>query len=157
MQRRHGKNSTSRAILHSFVSRSLQINKRVGGKILKKRIHVRIEHVRPSRCREDFLARVQANDEKKRAAKAANQKISTKRIMPGPRGAFSITNAKMETVTPIPYDIVKVRPSETAVGWMNVQCWCCCELTIEKVLIIVPVLFAFLYPFQTNRRVCSRK
>ncbi len=43
----------------------------VNGRIINKRIHVRIEHVRPSRCREEFLRRCKENDEKKHAAKVA--------------------------------------------------------------------------------------
>lgn len=36
---------------------------------MKKRIHVRVEHVMPSRCREEFLARRAHNDEIKHEAK----------------------------------------------------------------------------------------
>ena len=43
----------------------------MNGRIINKRIHVRIEHVRPSRCREEFLQRCKENDEKKHAAKVA--------------------------------------------------------------------------------------
>ena len=43
----------------------------VNGRIINKRIHVRIEHVRPSRCREEFLRRCKENDERKHAAKVA--------------------------------------------------------------------------------------
>jgi hypothetical protein len=43
----------------------LQVNTR----IIRKRIHVRVEHVQPSRCREDFLARRVANDKAKAEAK----------------------------------------------------------------------------------------
>merc|ERR1711939_233134 len=39
----------------------VEINKQVRNKIIKKRIHVRIEHIQPSRCREDFLKRVKAH------------------------------------------------------------------------------------------------
>lgn len=42
----------------------------VNGRIIKKRIHVRVEHVTPSRCREDFLARRTKNEELKKKAKA---------------------------------------------------------------------------------------
>lgn len=38
------------------------VNKRVGVRIIPKRIHVRIEHVRMSSCREAFKSRVRAND-----------------------------------------------------------------------------------------------
>ena len=46
-------------------------SRQIGNRQLKKRIHVRVEHVQPSRCREDFLARRTANDIKKAAAKKA--------------------------------------------------------------------------------------
>lgn len=41
----------------------------VGHRILRKRIHVRIEHVAPSRCREEFLVRQKKNDQIKHEAK----------------------------------------------------------------------------------------
>ena len=41
----------------------------VGTRIMKKRIHVRVEHAVPSRCREEFLARRSSNDALKAAAK----------------------------------------------------------------------------------------
>jgi large subunit ribosomal protein L21e len=68
----HGKtgviwNVTPRAV-------GVQVNKLVGNRIIRKKIHVRIEHVKHSTCREDFLKRVKVNDEKKRTAKAAGSK-----------------------------------------------------------------------------------
>jgi large subunit ribosomal protein L21e len=47
-------NVTNRAI-------GVEINKRVLGRFLRKRIHVRVEHLRPSRCRLDFIRRSQEN------------------------------------------------------------------------------------------------
>jgi large subunit ribosomal protein L21e len=44
----------------------VEVNKQVRGYILKKRIHVRVQHIRPSRCNEDFLARRKARLEGKR-------------------------------------------------------------------------------------------
>ncbi len=41
----------------------------VGTRIMKKRIHVRIEHAVPSRCREEFLKRRSDNDALKAEAK----------------------------------------------------------------------------------------
>lgn len=41
----------------------------MNGRIIRKRIHVRIEHVQPSRCREDFLRRRETNDRIKHEAK----------------------------------------------------------------------------------------
>ena len=43
----------------------VELNKKVGGRIFRKRINVRIEHVQPSRCREDFLNRRNRNEELK--------------------------------------------------------------------------------------------
>merc|ERR1719350_2193301 len=37
------------------------INKRVRHRIMRKRIYVRTEHIRPSKCRDEFLARVKRN------------------------------------------------------------------------------------------------
>lgn len=80
----------------------------VGNRIIKKRIHVRIEHVVPSRCKEEFLARRAANDAKKAAAKAAGEAApKCKRAVAGPRDGFTIKNAECQTITAIPYDIVK--------------------------------------------------
>ena len=84
------------------------MTKIVGNRQLRKRIHVRIEHVVPSRCKEEFLRRTQANDEAKRAAKAAGEPLpKTKRLPRGPREGFTTTDAKPLTITAIPYDIVK--------------------------------------------------
>ena len=56
-------NVTKRAI-------GVEINKQVGNRIIKKRIHVRVEHVQPSRCAEEFRLRKKKNDELKAEAKA---------------------------------------------------------------------------------------
>ena len=54
-------------------------HKVVGNRKIEKRLHARVEHVRLSRCREDFVKRVQENDKKKQEAKKQGKKISTKR------------------------------------------------------------------------------
>ena len=41
----------------------------MNGRYIRKRIHVRVEHVQPSRCREDFLRRRELNDRIKHEAK----------------------------------------------------------------------------------------
>jgi hypothetical protein len=41
----------------------------IGNRVIRKRIHVRIEHVQPSRCREEFLRRKVSNDLAKSLAK----------------------------------------------------------------------------------------
>ena len=61
------------------------INKFHRGRILPKKIHVRIEHVRKSMCREAFKQRVRENDAKKIEAKKNNQKVFTKRLPQQPK------------------------------------------------------------------------
>lgn len=55
----------------------VMVNKRVGGRILSKRIHVRIEHVKPSRCVEEFKNRVAANEKAKVEAKRTGSEFPT--------------------------------------------------------------------------------
>merc|ERR1712153_227367 len=55
------------------------VNKKVGGRIIAKRVHVRVEHVVASRCREEFLKRVKSNDAAKIEAKKNGVKVVTKR------------------------------------------------------------------------------
>jgi len=94
-------NVTKRAV-------GVEVNKQIGHRILRKRIHVRIEHVAPSRCREEFLVRQKKNDQIKHEAKERGEKPpKTKRGIAQPRDGFLIENVTAQTVTPIPYDIVK--------------------------------------------------
>uniref|UniRef100_A0A915J190 60S ribosomal protein L21 n=1 Tax=Romanomermis culicivorax TaxID=13658 RepID=A0A915J190_ROMCU len=37
------------------------VNKRVRTRIIPKRINIRVEHIKPSKCREDFVKRVKEN------------------------------------------------------------------------------------------------
>lgn len=78
----------------------------VGNRIIKKRIHVRIEHVMPSRCNEELKQRIKKNDQLKAEAKAKGVVISTKRQPAGPKPGFMVEGSLLETVTPIPYDVV---------------------------------------------------
>jgi large subunit ribosomal protein L21e len=102
----HGKtgvvwNVTKRAV-------GVEIYKQHNGRIIPKRIHVRVEHVHPSRCKEDFLKRVKANDALKHEAKLRGEKAGPqKRPVAGPRKGFMLEDVKLETITAIPYDILK--------------------------------------------------
>ena len=82
------------------------MNKQVNTRIVGKRMHVHIEHVQPSRCKEDLIERIKKNDLVKAEAKAKGEKISTKRQPEGPKPGFIVEGATLETVTPIPYDVV---------------------------------------------------
>jgi large subunit ribosomal protein L21e len=85
----------------------VEVNKEVRGKILKKRVHFRIEHVRPSRSREDFIKRVKENTAKKAAAKAAGTKVLCKRLPGQPRGgSFVKVKSPVETIMPAAYEFL---------------------------------------------------
>jgi large subunit ribosomal protein L21e len=54
----------------------VEILKRHRNRLIPKRIHVRIEHVSKSKCRENFLLRVKENDRKRREAAAKKGLLS---------------------------------------------------------------------------------
>eukprot|EP00736_Rhodelphis_marinus_P008231 Rmarinus@m.17197 len=92
----HGKtgrvwNVTKRAV-------GVEVNKVVGNRQIKKRIHVRVEHVKPSTCRLDFLNRVKVNDAKKREAKLRGEKIVTKRMPEMPREGRFVSSKNNEPI-----------------------------------------------------------
>ncbi|RIB13224.1 60S ribosomal protein L21-A [Gigaspora rosea] len=82
------------------------INKRVGNRYIEKRVNVRIEHIKHSKCRDDFLRRVKENAIKKKEARTKNEKVNLKRQPLAPRTSrFVSTNKNLpSTITPIPYD-----------------------------------------------------
>ncbi|RWW25646.1 hypothetical protein GW17_00010000, partial [Ensete ventricosum] len=55
---------------------------------------------------EDFRSRVKKNDQLKAEAKSHGGVISTKQQPEGPKPGFMVEGATLETVTPIPYDVV---------------------------------------------------
>lgn len=46
----------------------------VNGKIIKKKINVRIEHIRPSTSRKEWIERVKQNELQKKAVKAGEKR-----------------------------------------------------------------------------------
>merc|ERR550539_1048436 len=101
----HGK--TGRVFNVSKHAVGIIVNKRVRGKILAKRVSVRVEHVKHSQCRKDFLDRVKSNEAKKEA-KAAGKKADCKRHPKEPIGAHTVSAVNNEPVflAPIPYEFV---------------------------------------------------
>jgi len=83
------------------------VNKRVRGRIIPKRINLRIEHIKHSKCREDFLKRVKANEKLRKDAKDKGTSVTLKRQPAQPRGAH-IVNGKVPPVVlaPIPYEFI---------------------------------------------------
>ncbi|KAI9189879.1 60S ribosomal protein L21A [Blastocladiella emersonii ATCC 22665] len=82
------------------------VNKRVGNRFVEKRVNIRIEHIKHSKCREDFLKRVKENAAKKKAAKEAGEKVILKRLPAQPRAKTLVKTAKtsIETLSPIAYE-----------------------------------------------------
>ncbi|KAM7432576.1 60S ribosomal protein L21 [Porites harrisoni] len=85
------------------------VNKQVKGKILAKSINVRVEHIKHSKCRDDFLRRVKENEQKKKAAKEnGGLKVDCKRKPTPPRLSHFVRTKRNtpETLEPIPYEFV---------------------------------------------------
>ena len=82
----HGK--TGRVFIVSPHAVGIIVSKRFKGRFLPKRISVRIEHVNHSKCRQDFLNRVKANEIKKREAKASGKPAHCKRFVSKPYCLF---------------------------------------------------------------------
>lgn len=84
----------------------VMINKVVGGRYIEKRVNVRIEHVKHSKCRQEFLQRVKDNAAKRTEAKAAGTAVQLKRQPIGPRPAHvvSIEGNILQTLAPVPYE-----------------------------------------------------
>lgn len=62
--------------------------RQVNGRIIPKRIHVRVEHVHPSRCKEEFLRRVKTNDEFKHQAKLKGGAYTASYVLCPAEGCF---------------------------------------------------------------------
>ena len=60
------------SVVLMFFFFSLICAMQVRQRIIRKRIHVRVEHVRKSKCRDAYLAQVAANEAQKQAFKAGN-------------------------------------------------------------------------------------
>ena len=79
----------------------------VRSRIEKKRINVRIEHVRPSKCRTDFLTRAKAVDAKLRAAKLEKKFLpieEIKRFPTAPKAGYIVKADAVATLKPVPFD-----------------------------------------------------
>ena len=84
------------------------VNKQVKGKILAKRINVRIEHIKHSKRQDSFLKCVKENDQKKKEAKEKGAWVQLKCQPAPPREAhFVRTNGKEpELLELIPYEFM---------------------------------------------------
>ncbi|MBL2498069.1 hypothetical protein ELJ53_30100, partial [Klebsiella pneumoniae] len=65
------------------------VNKQVRNRIIEKRLHIRVEHLKLSTCRQEFLNRIKHNDQLKTQANKEGRRISTKRVVTQPRATFT--------------------------------------------------------------------
>eukprot|EP01134_Creolimax_fragrantissima_P003336 CFRG3336T1 len=81
------------------------MNKRVGNRIIKKRINVRVEHLKHSKCREEFLTRKIENEKRKAEGRAAGIKVDTKRYprQPLPSHTIKTKDSTLSRISALPY------------------------------------------------------
>ncbi|RKP28510.1 hypothetical protein METBISCDRAFT_20437, partial [Metschnikowia bicuspidata] len=82
------------------------INKVVGHRYIEKKVNLRVEHVKHSKCRQEFLNRVKQNAALHREAKENGTQVSLKRQPAQPRGAriVSAVNNTPQTLAPVAYE-----------------------------------------------------
>ncbi|ESO99080.1 hypothetical protein LOTGIDRAFT_226411 [Lottia gigantea] len=103
----HGK--TGRVFNVARRALGVTVNKRVRTRIMAKKISVRIEHVKPSRCRDDFIKRVKENQRLIEEAKKNKQpKPQLKRQAAQPKPGFFVRTDKNkpQLIEPIPYEFI---------------------------------------------------
>ncbi|WP_411026866.1 hypothetical protein, partial [Salmonella sp. s55044] len=84
------------------------VNKQVRNKIIPKHINVRVEHIKHSKCRENFVKRVKENDRRRKEAKAKGIKVHLKRQPAQPKAGHFVRGKGIipEILQPIPYEFI---------------------------------------------------
>jgi len=87
------------------------VNKQVRNRIIEKRINVRIEHVKHSNSRLDFLNRVKRiellkKDAKEKGIRLTLGQLKRQPLAPTPAHFVRTRNNLPQTVEPIPYEFV---------------------------------------------------
>jgi large subunit ribosomal protein L21e len=100
----HGKTGIIYNVTKSAVG--VIVYKVVGNRYLEKRVNVRIEHVKHSKCRQAFVNRVKENAAKKREAAVKGEQAIVKRVPALPRHAHKVsTSSNMpESIFPVAYE-----------------------------------------------------
>lgn len=84
------------------------VNKYVKGRIIPKRINVRIEHIKHSKSRIAFIERVHNNEKLRKEAKETGTKVFLKRqpVQPRPGHFVKSMGLEPELVSPVPYKFI---------------------------------------------------
>ncbi|EKM84275.1 hypothetical protein AGABI1DRAFT_110831 [Agaricus bisporus var. burnettii JB137-S8] len=82
------------------------VYKVVGNRYIEKRVNIRVEHIKHSKCRQEFLDRVKANHDAHVAARAKDERVDLKRKPAQPREARTVSTANNapQTMRPVPYE-----------------------------------------------------
>jgi len=85
----------------------VRVNKLVNGRIIEKRIHVRIEHIRQSKCQKEILRRKKENEAAKAEAAKTGNKVNLKRTPKLPKEGYFLQTAgddgEITTIQPLPF------------------------------------------------------
>jgi large subunit ribosomal protein L21e len=84
----------------------VRVNKFVNGRIIEKRVHVRIEHIRASKCQKEILKRKIDNEAAKDEARKTGVKVNLKRTPKLPKAAYYLAAAgdgEVTTIQPLPF------------------------------------------------------
>lgn len=103
----------------------VEINKQVRNRIIKKRVNVRVEHVRQSKCRLDFLARVTKNEQVRCtvgcSSRAAHGTPSVRRAviasLPARASSLQVKAAAKKAGKPVPIEAIKRFPGAPRAGF----------------------------------------
>lgn len=84
------------------------VNKQVRNKIIPKKINVRVEHIKPSKCRENFVRRVKENERLRKEAKEKGVQVTLKRQPAQPRKGHFVRGKDIvpEVLEPIAYEFI---------------------------------------------------
>ncbi|KAF8515831.1 ribosomal protein L21e-domain-containing protein [Hysterangium stoloniferum] len=100
----HGRTGIITNVTPSSVT--VLVHKVVGNRYLAKRVNLRVEHVRHSKCRQEFLDRVAENSRLHAESKAKGERVTLKRIPALPRNSHTVCtkgNAPA-TIVPLAYE-----------------------------------------------------
>ena len=85
----------------------VRVNKIVNGRIIEKRIHVRIEHIRKSKCQQEIIRRVKENEAAKAEARKTGVKVNLKRLPKMPKEGYFLAapggDGVLTTIQPLPH------------------------------------------------------
>ncbi|KAF8882205.1 translation protein SH3-like domain-containing protein [Mucidula mucida] len=81
------------------------VYKVVGNRYIEKRVNLRVEHIRHSKCRQEFLDRVKRNAAAEKV-ESSGARVSLKRIATLPRESrtVSTTDNAPQTIAPVRYE-----------------------------------------------------